>query len=177
MIMGRQLFLKKLTSCFLFSKEDMVSLPSWIQIHGLPANCWTTQALSRIASVVGKPIHTDKLAISKKGHNYARVPVELDAKKSRILDYSIKLPTGKQVVLKFIYELEPKFCDRCDVMGHTLYMCGKKRIRMGTREEAENVMDARGMDLFRELELKMGKLLLEGGFEISEEKACRSAIT
>lgn len=67
MIQGRQLFLKALPSCFLYSKEEMMLLPALVQILGLPAECWTTKALSKIASIVGKPIPTDKMTISKKG--------------------------------------------------------------------------------------------------------------
>lgn len=84
MLRGRQLFLKIMPSCLLFSKEDMIFLPSWVQIFGLPTDCWTTQALSKVASVVGKLLHTDMLTISKKGSKYARVLVELDAKKPRV---------------------------------------------------------------------------------------------
>lgn len=119
MILGRQLFLKELPSCFLFGKDDMMVLPSWIQIHGLPAECWATQALSKISSVVGKPIHTDKLTSSKKSANYARVLVEIDAKKQRILEKSVVLPNGKQILVKFTYKLNPKYCDKCNSLGHS----------------------------------------------------------
>lgn len=123
-ISGRQLFLKQLPSCFLYSKEDMVFLPSWVQIYGLPADCWTVPALSKIASVVGKPIHTDQLTISKKGSTYARVLVEIDAKKTRIWDYPVILPTGVSTVVKFKYEMDPKFCSTCNSLGHLTGQCG-----------------------------------------------------
>lgn len=118
MIMGRQLCLKKLPSCFLFAKEDMEFLPSWIQIHGLPADCWTIPAMSKITSVIGKPIHTDKLTVSKKGSTYARVLVEIDMKKPRIWEYHVDLPTGKVIQIRFNYEMDPKFCTKCKCLGH-----------------------------------------------------------
>lgn len=97
MIFGKQLFLKKLPSCFLFSKDDMEFIPSWMQVCGLPADCWTTSVLSKIASAVGKPIHTDVLTITKRGANYARVLIEIDAEKPRILDYVVKFPNEKKL--------------------------------------------------------------------------------
>lgn len=53
MILGRRLFLQELPSCFLYSKAEMMLLPTWVQIFGLPAECWTIKALSKIASIVG----------------------------------------------------------------------------------------------------------------------------
>lgn len=80
MILGKQLFLKALPSCFLYSKDEMMLLPSWVQIMGLLAECWTNKALSKISSIVGKPLYTDMMTIMKKGTNYARVLVELNVK-------------------------------------------------------------------------------------------------
>lgn len=64
MILGRRLFLKALPSCFLYSKDEMMLLPTRVQIFGLPAECWTIKALSKIASTVGKPLHTDNMTIN-----------------------------------------------------------------------------------------------------------------
>lgn len=141
LISGRQLFLKKMPSCFLYSKDDMMTLPSWIQIFGLPADCWTVPALSKIASVVGKPIHTDQLTISKKGSTYARVLVEIDAKKDRVWECPVMLPTGKMTVVKFKYELDPKFCGKCNSLGHTIDLCGvdnRKRAAAQKMKQHEN---------------------------------------
>lgn len=124
LIHGRQLFIKLLPAYFLYKKEDMLLLPSWVQILGLPAECWTTLALSKIASMVGKPIQTDKMTITKQGSSYARVLVELDAQKPRIWEQTVVLPNGIPIPIKFRYELDPKYCDKCNSLGHTTNMCG-----------------------------------------------------
>lgn len=42
-------------------------------------------------------------------------------------EYPVELPTGKVILIKFKYEFEPKFCDKCDSLGHTSDVCGIPR--------------------------------------------------
>lgn len=126
LILGRRLFLKTLPSCFLYSKDETMLLPSWVQIFGFPAECWTTKALSKISSTVGKPLHTDNMTISKKGASYARVLVELDAKQDRVWEQVVVLPNGSNISIQFKYELDPQVCGKCNSLGHISYMCGVK---------------------------------------------------
>lgn len=74
------------------------------------AECWTTKALIKIASSVGKPLYTDMMTISKKGTNYANELVELDAMKQRVWEQVVVLPNGNSIPIKFKYELDPKYC-------------------------------------------------------------------
>lgn len=85
--------------------------------------------MSKIASVVGKPLHTNMLTISKKGATFARVLVDLDVQEQRVREYSVVLPLGKIILIKFKYEFEPKFCDKCDCLGHSVETCGIEPIR------------------------------------------------
>ncbi|XP_073151836.1 uncharacterized protein [Henckelia pumila] len=123
LVFGRHLFLKELPPCFLFRVEDMLMLPSWVQIHGLPADCWTTKSLSKIASVLGKPIHTDILTMSKGKSLFARVLVEMDSSKPRIYEYPIMLPNGILTNVRFVYETELKYCSKCNSLGHSFEQC------------------------------------------------------
>lgn len=123
MIQGRHLFIKTLPSCFLYSQEDTRLLPAWVQVLGLPAECSTTKALSKIASLVGKPIQSDMMTMSKKGPHYARVLVELDAKKPRLREQVVVLPNGGSFPIQFKYEFDPKYCDKCNSTGHKSDMC------------------------------------------------------
>lgn len=123
MLFGRYIFLKEMPRCFLFRVEDMLSLPMWVQIHGLPVDCWTNMALSRIASVVGKPIHTDQLTQSKGKVNFARVLIEVDASQPKTYEFPINLPTGDKIKVRFVYEVDTKFCISCNVLGHSWDVC------------------------------------------------------
>lgn len=61
MVYGYHLFLKEMSMCFRFREEDMNSLPYWIQMHGLPPDCWNRHVLSTLASYLGTPVHMNML--------------------------------------------------------------------------------------------------------------------
>lgn len=77
----------------------------------------------------GQPLHTDNLTITKKGAQYARVLVELDAKQARVWEQMVGLPNGTNITVNFKYELDPKVCDKCKSLGHLSDMCGVKVAR------------------------------------------------
>lgn len=140
MILGRQLFLKALPPCFLYSKDEMMLLPSWVQIWGLPAKCWTTKALSKIASMVGKPLYTDMMTSSKKENKYARLLEELDAKQLRVWEKLVILPNGNTITITFKYELDPKYCHKCNSLGHIADLCGVQTKRKIFRQKLQLVL-------------------------------------
>lgn len=98
LVYGYHLFLKEMPRCFKFKEEDMNTLPAWVQIHGLPPDCWNHYVLSNIASEIGCPIHMDLLTHGRKRVKYARVLVEMDAAVARIHDLEVILPTGKTTI-------------------------------------------------------------------------------
>lgn len=71
MVYGFHMIIKEMPKCFWFKEEDMNTIPVWIQIHGLPLDCWNSYILSRLASVIGKPIHLDMLTHDRKHVKFA----------------------------------------------------------------------------------------------------------
>lgn len=69
--------------CYWFRDEDMNTLPSWIQIHGLPPYCWNHHVLSTLASYIGTPVHMDMLTHDRKRVKYARLLIEYDVSKPK----------------------------------------------------------------------------------------------
>lgn len=82
------LFLKEMSRCFLFV-EDGRHMPAWIQVHGLPTDCWTHRVLSLIGSEIGRPLYTDKLTRTSERLTFALL-VEVDVRGSWVT----KVPTG-----------------------------------------------------------------------------------
>lgn len=123
LILGRHLVLKALPSCFLFKAEDMNYIPTSVKVFGLPAECWTKKVLSRLASVIGKPIYTDKLTQSKQRTTSARILIEVDATKPRVDELNVKLPTKEYTKLEFTYEYEAKYCMDCKTLGDSTGWC------------------------------------------------------
>lgn len=122
MVYGYHLFLKKMPRCFRFREEDMNSLPCWIQIHGLPPDCWNAHVLSLITTCIGTPVHMDMLTYERKRVKYARVLVEVDITKTKVYEIDIKLPIGV-VSMRFEYEREFKICEHCKNLGHEKSSC------------------------------------------------------
>lgn len=122
-VFGRPLMLKVMPKCFEFGDEDISVMPVWIQLPGLPIDCWNANALSKITSKVGKPIATDMLTSTKERLSYARVLVEVDASKEQIKTINIKLPNGKTRNQSVVFEHKPKFCSNCMNFGHFSASC------------------------------------------------------
>lgn len=59
-IANRPLVIKEWDADFSFEKEVLREIPLWIRLPKLPLNCWGNDSLSRIGSVIGKPICADE---------------------------------------------------------------------------------------------------------------------
>ncbi|XP_020243178.1 uncharacterized protein LOC109821400 [Asparagus officinalis] len=98
----------------------------WIQLPGLRLNLWNAKCISKIASLIGKPIATDKLTASRQRLEYARVLVEVSVPSPLPDHISIQGPKGKNIIQKVIYELKPRWCDFCKQVGHETNYCKRK---------------------------------------------------
>ncbi|XP_047264095.1 uncharacterized protein LOC124896569 [Capsicum annuum] len=110
---------------FDFNPECIRRIPLWVQFPGLPVGYWSTEALSKISSVVGKPLYTDKVTAEMERISYARVLIKTDV--SRVLPKNIELivPIGAfQQRIK--YEWKPKFCHDCLKLSHKDVNCWKR---------------------------------------------------
>ena len=124
-VFGRPLLLKMMPPYFEFGDEEISILPAWIQLPGLPLECWNVSALSKIASKVGKPVTTDRLTSTKERLSFARILVEVDAAKDMARSVQIRLPNGRMREQPVIFEFEPKFCANCKIFGHSTRNCGQ----------------------------------------------------
>ena len=117
-IYGRNLMLKNMPKCFRFGGEEIAIVPLWVQLPGLPLDCWNVRALSKIVSRIGKPITTDRLTHTKERLSFARVLVEVDASKELVTSVEMKLPTGDVYKQSVVFEYTPKYCKKCKSFGH-----------------------------------------------------------
>ncbi|KAL6565242.1 hypothetical protein OROGR_002193 [Orobanche gracilis] len=85
---------------------------------GLPANYWSKKSLSKLASVLGKPLQTDGYTLQKNKVIYARILVEIDL--SQPLKEVIRIKKREKVALvqQIQYESVPAFCQQCPTIGH-----------------------------------------------------------
>ncbi|KAJ6976296.1 hypothetical protein NC653_031977 [Populus alba x Populus x berolinensis] len=58
-IFGRPIVLQIMPEFFDFQFTEITSMPTWVRFPNLPLRFWNNICLSKIASMVGKPIHCD----------------------------------------------------------------------------------------------------------------------
>uniref|UniRef100_A0A3N7GN93 DUF4283 domain-containing protein n=1 Tax=Populus trichocarpa TaxID=3694 RepID=A0A3N7GN93_POPTR len=132
LVYGRPLILKAMPEYFNFSYEEMTRVPVWVKFPNLPLKCWSTKCLSKIASVIGKPILSDQLTSTMSRISYARVLVELDLLDDLIHSVDILLPNSTALTQRVIYETLPRFCKHCKVLGHATGVCSKATVESRT---------------------------------------------
>jgi len=133
-VFGRPLMLKVMPSCFEFDDKDISLMPVWVNLPGLPLDCWNSAILSKICSKIGKPLSTDHLTATKARVSYARVMVEIDASCELVRSVRMRFPSGKIRCQPVIYEFEPKFCPNCKAVGHSQVGCKLSVNEMGRKK-------------------------------------------
>lgn len=103
--------------------ESLCIIHVWVNFLGLPIQCWIEKKLGRIASLLGKPICTDKLTVRCERISYARVLIEMDITQPFPDELSIEKADGSIWEQKADFEWKPKFCMDCDQFGHNTDAC------------------------------------------------------
>lgn len=125
-IYGCPLYLKNMPHFFTFESAVHNQLPLWMQIHGLPIDCWTRTGLSKVALAVGVPMYTDRFTKSRERINFARVLVEVDVTAAPPSTIEVTLPNGREVQLRLHFESVLKLCTVCRQLGHYLANCPRR---------------------------------------------------
>lgn len=76
MIANGPIIVKDWVANFCFEKQVLKEVPLWIRLPKLLLTCWSEDSLSRIGSVIGKPICTDECTSQQTRISYARLLVE-----------------------------------------------------------------------------------------------------
>ncbi|KAH0674549.1 hypothetical protein KY284_025636 [Solanum tuberosum] len=107
---------------------------------GLPVGYWSIEALSKVASAVGRPLYTDQYTANVVKISYAKILIEVDV--SQLLTEVIQIETTIGLWEQQVdSEWKPKYCNESLGYGHTDLECwylkhgkGKNDTR-GTREQ------------------------------------------
>jgi len=99
------------------NKESLQSVPIWVRLRNLPCSFWSAHSISKIASVLGKPLYVDQRTEQMDMLTFARVCVEITVQQD--IRESLKLELrGKLVVVDVEYEWRPLACMKCRIFGH-----------------------------------------------------------
>ncbi|KAH0689114.1 hypothetical protein KY289_016472 [Solanum tuberosum] len=75
---NQPLILKQWELDFELDKEALSIVPLWVKFPGLPVGYWSVEALSKVASAVGRLIHIDRFTENAERISYARILIEVD---------------------------------------------------------------------------------------------------
>ncbi|GAV86430.1 hypothetical protein CFOL_v3_29861 [Cephalotus follicularis] len=84
---------------------------------------WTLVGLSRLASVLGNPLHMDAATESKQKINFARLCVEMPAASKFPIIIRAKRNNVTFVDVKVGYCWKPVVCEHCKVFDHSTQLC------------------------------------------------------
>ena len=96
-----------------------------MKFPNFPLKCWSVQGLSKIASVLRKPLQSDKLIATMERLSFARVLIELDLLDDLPSSIPICFPNDTTLNQSVVYETLLKFCKHCRVLGHSTGVCTK----------------------------------------------------
>jgi len=124
-VYGRLLILKTMPDYFDFDTSDMIRMHVWVRFPNLPLQCWSPLCLSKLASVIGKPVHSDSPITSMTRLSYAHVLIDIDLLAEFPSSIDITLPNGVTKSQAVIYESLPRFYKQCKTLGHSTSACNK----------------------------------------------------
>ena len=106
--------------------EAISTLPIWVRLPELDIKYWGLQSLSKIGSMLGIPLKTDRYTKEKLMIKYARLLVEmpLDGDFPDYIDFA----NEKNVIIrqKVVYEWKPIKCSYCKMYDHVQEECRKR---------------------------------------------------
>ncbi|XP_043697145.1 uncharacterized protein LOC122647916 [Telopea speciosissima] len=132
-VQRRPLILRPWKPGMKLEKVELNSIPISDYFPNLPFH-WNVEALSSIASVIGKPIATDKMTMTKERLSYARLCVEIEATHDVPEQVAVHDDEGLVFFQKVKYEWCPPRCNSCMIFGHATSQCGANQAtRMGNK--------------------------------------------
>lgn len=82
-------------------------MPIWVRLYNLPLNCWGVDALSRMGSLVSKPVCADEATSQQSRVGYTRLLIEVDLTKPLVEVIQLQQVNGKIFTQKVHFEWKP----------------------------------------------------------------------
>lgn len=113
--------------------ESIRSLPLWVHFPDLDLKYWGFDCLSKIGSLLGIPLKTDRITREKSMIGYARLLIEvpMEGPFPDFIEFFDEYGVLVHQPVKF--EWKPCICEHCGLFGHLEDACRKKKPRMEWR--------------------------------------------
>lgn len=115
---NKPIIVKEWTLEIEFSKEELLTVPIWVRLLGLNFKYWSARGLSKIGSLVGKPLMVDKQTEKKLYLSSAQILVEVNM--GQKLPEEVIFRNEKRMVItqSETYDWKPSLCEHCQKYGH-----------------------------------------------------------
>ncbi|XP_070025730.1 uncharacterized protein [Nicotiana sylvestris] len=110
-----------------FTREELLTVPIWIKLPDLDFKYWSQKGLSKIGSLIGKPLMVDQNTDKRIGLKFARllVEVEMNTKFPDVVKF--RNEKGKIIEQEVSYDWKPSPCKHCFKYGHEEEVCRIKK--------------------------------------------------
>ncbi|RAL50917.1 hypothetical protein DM860_005273 [Cuscuta australis] len=106
--------------------DQLDDIPIWIQLPDLEMKYLSLTGLSKIGSLVGKPVKRDRATASKRKYAYAKIQVEVKVQQEFRLMVQFIDDEDRVKSQVISYEWYPCLCSHCGKLGHLQESCRKK---------------------------------------------------
>ena len=103
--------------------EAITSLPIWVRFLDLDIKYWGLASLSKLGSILGMPIMTDKYTMEKTRLHHAGVSIEIPIEDDFLSFIDFVNDQDVVVRLQVEYERKPIKCHHCRMYGHKEEEC------------------------------------------------------
>ncbi|CAI9108433.1 OLC1v1008017C1 [Oldenlandia corymbosa var. corymbosa] len=126
--------------------NEIKTVPVWIQLPKLPLRYCSESILSKLASMIVKPIEMNDMTVNKQRTAFARVLVEVDIRDTVKESIWCEDEHGELKEQQVRYEWKPMKCLNCKGFGHTTKDCRLPVVKDWKKKEG-NVVDESKMQL------------------------------
>ncbi|XP_019237195.1 PREDICTED: uncharacterized protein LOC109217410 [Nicotiana attenuata] len=143
---NKPLIVKGWTPELEFTKEELLTVPIWIKLPDLDFKYWSQRVLSKIGSLIGKPLMVDQNTEKRIGLKFARLLVEVEMNTKLPDKISFKNEKGNIVEQEVTYDWKPSLCKHCFKYGHEEDVCRikKKNQKIDTINKTKVVANIQG---------------------------------
>ncbi|ESQ56400.1 hypothetical protein EUTSA_v10027423mg, partial [Eutrema salsugineum] len=106
-----------------FQTQDLETAPTWALLKSVPWILYSLDSISIIASVIGDPLHTEKLRLESYRYGNTKVKMEINLDSSPPKTVIVKDCVGNTVSIEIEYPRLPPKCTNCGNFGHLVNRC------------------------------------------------------
>ena len=116
---AKPIILRKWEPHMSIEKDRISRIPIWVHFFNVPLEYWNQEGLSYIASMIGKPLHVDKMTVTRRQIIYARICIEVTASKDWIHSFDlVDADRSSPITIQVEYHWTLSRCSTYKCFGH-----------------------------------------------------------